>query len=284
MAKNILKTTVLFFLLTSSLYAQPKSSQIPDPAIRSMVEQAAQYQLQDFQHKTWGLQYRVHRVSPREDSIRQIIETADGVVSRTFTFHGKPLEPDAEQDELKRIRSLTPEAVRRREQKSESNNKYGIDLIRALPSAMIYTLAREQPQLNGVPHRQIVLDYVPNPGFRPASTVQSLLSGLTGRIWLDDETHHLIRIEVHAMKDLNLMFGILARIYKGGTVSYQQQPINDGHYTYTQIQMDVVLRELMLHVQPYHQTLTASDIHYFPAAPSLQEAIQTLTSMPPITH
>ncbi len=251
-------------------------------AISALLNEAVKYELEDFQHNGWGLQYRVHRVDPKEDSIREIIETSDGTISRILTHKGRPLTPEEEEGERQRLRSLTPEDVRKRQQRSDSNDKYGVELIRVLPRAMTFTLAPGQPQLSRFPHSQIVLDYTPNPAFRPGSTVQALLTGVAGRMWLDAETHHLLRIELRIIRNLNLMFGVLARVYEGGTLSYEQKHVASGHYIYTEIQMDVKLRELMVHVAPYRQTLTTTSVRYFPAVPSLQEAVNSLLAIPAV--
>ena len=70
--------------LTSSTYAQDS----PTPAI---VRDAIQHELDSYRPHTWGLEYRVHRVDSKDDSIREVIESADGNVSRTLTWKGRAL-------------------------------------------------------------------------------------------------------------------------------------------------------------------------------------------------
>jgi hypothetical protein len=285
MSRTVLTRHVLYLLLASfapaTLLAQQTESLTP-AAVSSILKQAVQYQLDDFHHRGWGLQYRVHRLDQKEDSIREVIETEDGNISRTLTYKGRALTEDEEKGEQERLKALTSQEVSKRRQKSESNDKYGIELIRTLPQAMIFTPAAGQPQLSGR-RPQIVLDYAPDPKFHPASTTQSLLTGVAGRVWIDAETHHLTRIELRVIQNLNLMFGILARVYQGGTLSYEQKPVSPQHDAYTEIKMDVKLRELMVHVAPYRQTLTVSDIRFYPVAPTVKDAVNTLLAIPPVT-
>lgn len=266
--------------LTSST-ARGQESLTPS-SISAILQQAVQFQLDDFHHRGWGLQYRVHRTDPKEDSIREVIETEDGNISRTLTFKGRPLTAEEESGELARLRALTPEEVRKRRQKSESSDKYGIELMKTLPKAMIFTAVAGQPQLPNHARTQVVLDFAPNPEFHPGSTTQSLLMGIAGRIWIDAETHHLTRIEIRIIQNLNLMFGILARVYQGGTLSYEQKPVSLTHDAYTEIKMDVKLRELMVHVAPYQQTLSVTDMRFLPTAPSVHDAVNTLLAVPAI--
>ncbi|MEK6398088.1 MAG: hypothetical protein V4734_08380, partial [Terriglobus sp.] len=229
MLKAFFKPRVLCLLLAFSAPVVTLAQQQPGPlypaSVSSILKQAVQYQLDDFHHRDWGLQYRVHRLSPKENSIREVIETQDGNISRTLTYKGRALTDEEEKGEQERLKSLTSQDVSKRRQKSESNDKYGIELIKTLPQAMTFTPVEGQPQLPG--HRpQIVLDFKPDPKFHPASTTQSLLAGIAGRVWIDEETHHLTRIELRIIQNLNLMFGILARVYQGGTLSYEQKPVS----------------------------------------------------------
>ncbi|SDF12699.1 hypothetical protein [Terriglobus roseus] len=267
--------------LFSSFTARAQESLSPS-SISAILQQAVQFQLDDFHHRGWGLQYRIHRLDQKEDSIREVIETEDGNISRTLTFKGRPLTAEEETGELARLRALTPEDVRKRRQKSESSDKYGIELMKTLPKAMLFTPVAGQPQLPNYPRQQVVLDYAPNPQFHPGSTTQSLLMGIAGRIWIDAETHHLTRIEVRIIQNLNLMFGILARVYQGGTLSYEQKPVSLTHDAFSEIKMDVKLRELMVHVAPYQQTLTVTDVRFLPTAPSVHDAVNTLLAIPAV--
>ena len=39
---------------------------------------------------------------------------------------------------------------------------------------------------------------------------------------------------------------MLAHVYQGGTMVYEQHPVGDGHYAYSHIAIDVRLREFMV--------------------------------------
>ena len=79
------------------------------------------------------------------------------------------------------------------------------------------------------------------------------------------------------------MFGILARVYEGGTLTYEQRPVAPGVYCYSHIAMDLKLRELMLHTAPYKQSITVSDVRFLSPAPTVKRAVETLLAVPPVT-
>jgi hypothetical protein len=250
------------------------------PETPPIVTDAVKYQLDDFRHVTWGLRYRVHRQDDKEDTERDLIESRDGNVARTLSRHGEPLSAEAAAHERERLEAISAADMAKRRHQSESNEKYGVELMEALPTAMVYTPTPSQPQLPQAEHTQTVFDFAPNPKFHPKTTTESVLPCLSGRVWIDSETHHLIRIEVKVVQNVNLMMGILARVYSGGTLVYEQHPVGGGHYGYTHLEIDVKLRELMVKVMPYHATYTATDFTYMPTAPSFQDAVKTLLARP----
>lgn len=263
---------------TALLPAQ--SPGVTQAAIPALVEDVVKYQLDDFHHASWALRYRVHRVSGKDDSTRDLVESADGNVSRTLERQSQPLSPEQAGAEEQRLRSLTPAEMAKRRRGSDSSDKFAVELIGAMPRAMTYTLTPGQPQLRQFAGPQVVLDYAPNPEFHPASTAQSLLTGLAGKLWIDPETRHLLRIEINITKNLNLFLGILAHVYQGGTMVYEQHPVGGGHYAYSHITIDVRLRELMVKTVPYHSTMDASNVTLLPSPPPLKQAVDMLLSTP----
>ena len=262
--------------------AQKASGQKPAVApadIPALVDEAVKYQIEDFHHPAWALKYRVHRVTDRDDTTRELVESADGNVSRTLERHGQRLSPQEARAEEQRLRSLTAAELARRHH-ADNSDKFAMELVGAMPKAMLFTLTAGQPQMSQISGSQVVLDYAPNPEFHPATTAQSLLNGLSGRLWIDAETHHLVRIEINVTKNLNLMFGILAHVYEGGTMVYEQHPVGGGHYAYSHIAIDVRLRELMVKTVPYRSTMDASNVILLPSPPPLKQAVDMLLATP----
>jgi hypothetical protein len=265
----------------SQVAAPAKLPAITQAAVPALIDEAVKYQLEDFRHTSWGLRYRVHRADDKEDSLRELVESANGNVARTLQRHGKPLTPEEDAAEQERLRGITAADMAKHRHSAETSDKFGVELMSAMPKAMIYTLTPGQPQLPQSTQPQVVLDFAPNPQYHPATTSQTLLSGIDGRVWIDADTHHLVRIEVTVVKNLNLMFGILARVYEGGTLTYEQHLVGGGHYGYSHIEINVRLRELMVKTVPYHSTLTTANMTYMPTAPSFKDAVNSLLAIQP---
>ncbi len=268
----------IFAVLACAANGSAQTGKPPDllPIIRETVA----YQLDFLQHHSSPLLYQAHRVDAKEDTTRIIVETREGAIGRLVARGGRALAPAENAAEQERLRTLSSADMAKKKKGEQSGEKFGTELISAMPSAMLYSLAPGQPQLSQVGHPQLVLDYRPNPDFHPASTAQELLTGLQGRLWIDSSDHHLLRIEIHVIHNLNLAWGLLARVYSGGTLEYDQRDIGGGHYAYTSIVMDLTLRELMLRTVPYRSQLTATRHQVLAAIPSRQEAVRTLLAYP----
>lgn len=256
-----------------------QAPQLTAPVAQAALQDAVHYQIHELQSRSYSLQYCVDEQNDQGERLRERIETKDGPVYRILKLNGRALNAQDESAEQSRLRSLTAGDVAKKKRSEESNEKFTVDMIGAMPSAYVATPTPGQPQLPGVTTPQIVLELNPNPSFHPANSSQAMLSGLAGRAWLSATDHHLIRIEAHVQRNLNLAWGLIARVYPGGTLSFQQRSVGGGHMLYSEISADVTLREFMVHTRPYRLHLTSCGAKLLPQAPSLAEGVQILLNM-----
>ncbi len=258
--------------------ARAATPKLPSPEqIRVIVQQVASEQEASLTHAGVHFRYRVHRVDRKEDTTRDLIESADGNVARLVLHNGKPLTAAEDEGERHRLESLIDTGDLLHRQKEEQKNRsYGVELMRAMPDAMLYTPTPDQPQLPNLERAQIVLDFVPNPAFHPLTMAEGLLTGLAGRLWIDAADHHLVRIELNTTRDLTLAWGLLAKIHRGGTIEFDQRRVAEGVYSFTHVRIHLLLRELMVKTAPYESDLTATDIQPLAAAPTGAAAVREL--------
>ena len=258
------------------------AASLPSPEqIKTIVQQVTQSQVDYLTHKNFHYSYRVHRVDRKEDTTRQLIESTDGTVARLLLHNGQPLTAEENDGEHQRLSALLNTSEFQHDVKDQKRSRsYGTELIQAMPQAMSFTLTPGQPQLPDLSRRQFVLDYTPNPEFHPKSLAEQVLLGLAGRVWIDQEDHHLVRIEIRVVHDVNLAAGVLAKVYSGGTVNYDQRRIAEGQYAYTHITMHLRLRELMVHTAPFDSEMTATDIQPLSPAPDGAASIRALLALP----
>ncbi|MDD5543681.1 MAG: hypothetical protein PHX83_10960 [Acidobacteriia bacterium] len=101
------------------------------------------------------------------------------------------------------------------------------DFIRSLPDAFDFQPAGTQT-ING--HSSWVFSFTPRPGFRPPSRETVFLKTLTGKIWITEEEHQLIRLSGTLGDDVDFGGGLFGKVRKGSTITLEQSPVAGGFW------------------------------------------------------
>lgn len=153
---------------------------------------------------------------------------------RLVSVDGKPLPADelARRDEAHRQSVLaklaqreaeTPDARRKRlakEARERQEEARVVDDVFAVYD--IRVLRREV--VDGRP--MIVTSLTPRPHAKTRSEAGGYLKRLKGMAWVDEADRQVARIEMEVVKDVKLGLGLLARLHKGSTLTFQRTRVN----------------------------------------------------------
>lgn len=227
------------------------------------------------------IRFRQRKVDAHGDTTRELIQAREGAVARLIERNGQPItaaEDAAERDRLQdNLRS--PDAFLKHHRHDSSAREDAMALVKLLPQAMLYSYAPGQPQLPLSTGPQVVIDFHPNPRFHPPTLLSELLTGIEGRVWIDQRTGHMVHIEGHVLKPVNFGFGILAKIYPGGTLSLDQATIASGDWVYSHAEEHLNVRALLVHNAPQNLSITSFDFRLMPKQPGFEDATRELISM-----
>lgn len=228
------------------------------------------------------LRYLQHKVNAKGDTTRQVIESRQGDVARLLRRNGHPITVAEDTAERARLQASldSPGEFARHQQRAASLREQALQLIPLLHLAMLYNYTSGQPQPQGATTPQVVLDFRPNPAFRPPTMAAEVLTGMEGRVWIDAQSRCITRIDAHVLRPVNFGFGILAKIFPGGTIEFEQTHITTDRWIYSRLEEHLTARVLMVRTLPENTTITSWDFHPMPAQISYQEAIRLLLSMP----
>ena len=271
------------FLATASL---PQSAP-PAPSPQPWVERAATAEQAIIRDDgSFPLQYRSRKVNDKGDTTRVVIESRDGSVARLIERNGQPLTPEEDRNERERLQAAlsSPEEFARHHKRDAASRGYASDLVGQLPKAMLFTFTPGQPQPTGASGPQVVIDFKPDPAFRPPTMISEMLTGVAGRMWIDRETGHLTRAEARVLHPVNFGWGMLARIHEGGTIEFEQSNVGSGRWAYSHAEEHLVIREMLLKTAAENDRMTSYDFHLLPAPVSYQEAIHSLLAIPVATR
>jgi len=260
-----------------------QTSGLPAGTPRSWVEAATTNELHIIDDDgSAPLRYRMRKIDERSDTTREEIETRQGDVARLIERNGQPItasEDDAEKERLNAILRSPSEFIRHHKRDS-ATRKDVMPIVGLMPQAMIYSYVPGQPQQPGVKSPQVVIDFKPDPKFKPPTMFADLLTGVEGRMWIDAESHRLTRIEGHVLQPINFGFGLVGHIYPGGTIELEQANAGGDRWVYSHLALHLSLRAMMVKTIPEDNQMTASDFRPLPAPVSFQDAVRLLLAMP----
>lgn len=261
--------------------AQPDASLLAVPP-RSWVVEAVNNELIALHHPNSYLRYRMHIVDERRDMTRDVIESQEGTVARMILRDEQPLTADEDKAERQRLNDMIahPSEFAKHIKNDATGRKLADEMIRLMPDAMIYTYAPGQPQIPGLAGPQIVLDYAPNPKFKPPTITADALTGLKGRAWIDARTKHVVRMDGTVFRPVNLGWGVVAHIYPGGKLLFEQADTGNGRWAFTHFTEDISVRALMVKTVNVHAVVDASHFQVLPGPMTYQDAIRLLLNTP----
>lgn len=76
-------------------------------------------------------------------------------------------------------------------------------------------------------YETIAFAFAPVPGAAPRTGEGKLLQKFSGRAWVAERDHQLMRLEVESTDDVSFGFGLLARLRKGSQMVFERRPVND---------------------------------------------------------
>ena len=168
------------------------------------------------------VRYKLRKQDAKSITTKEIVETKDGDVARLIAKNDQPLTPAENQAELARLNDLLahPEIQEHRHKREQEDSGREDELVRLLPQAFLYTYLGMVPGPNGPAYR---LALKPNPNFTPPDREADVYHGMEGELWIDQGQQRIVRFDAHLIQDVNFGWGILGRLYKGGTLTTEQQ-------------------------------------------------------------
>jgi len=274
------------FARAQNVSSQTHASTLPAGTPRSWVDAAAANEVHIIDDDgSFPLRYRVRKVDAKGDVTREVIETRQGSVARLVQRNGQPLtvaEDAAEQQRLNAILA-SPEEFIKHHKRDNATRQDSLQLVRQMPQAMIYTYTPGQPQTPNAASPQVVLDFHPDPAFKPPTMLSDLLTGLEGRMWIDSKSNRVTRIEGRVLHPVNFGWGFVARIYPGGTIVFEQANAGGDRWVYSHVDTHLTMRVIVKTV-PMNEQMSAANFQLLPAPVSFQEAIHMLLAMSSPTH
>jgi hypothetical protein len=126
---------------------------------------------------------------------------------------GQALTPEQQRQEEKRLDRLirNPGELKKQKQEHERDAQKEQQLLKMLPDGFLY-------QYVGHEGRTIRLGFRPNPKFHPPNAEAKVFHAMHGIMLVDATENRLVELRGQLTRDVVFGWGILGRLYAGGTV------------------------------------------------------------------
>jgi hypothetical protein len=266
--------SLVFFLLTAVAVAQNPVLPAPTPLPQNpneYVRQMIEHELTELNHDHTHWRYHLHREDEKNNYDRDVIETPQGSLARTLLMGGKPLSSEQRQKDEERMRKLVsdPQERDQRVKREKEDDEKVEKMLRSIPQAFAFKYEGEE---NGL----LRLSFVPNPHWDPPSLELRIFKSLKGNLWADLNANRLAGIDGTLFEDVSFGWGILGRLYKGGTFKVMQKDVGDGHWTVVSEEVNMTGRAVLFKTITRKQAEIFTDFRRVPDSITMSQAYEML--------
>jgi hypothetical protein len=219
---------------------------------------------------------RVTNGEPGHVTVSTAVGSPQGELRRIIEVNGHPADPATVQSETDRIRAYinSPSAQAANRKSAIHDDQQATELLKMLPTAFLWTIGSESPDL-------ITLNYRPNPKFDGPNMEARVMSTMAGQLIIArNGSHYRIKtFRGSLVADYKIAYGMLGRLYKGGTFDVERSQIGPGYWEITETHTHIAGHVLLFKTIGTQEDEVKSDCRPSPAT-SLKAAAALLGVTP----
>ena len=208
-----------------------------------------------------------------------------GWVHKLVSENGVPLTPEREAKEQKRVAEELEKAEREAPKRTEKREREraerrakrrakaarsgakeegeededDVEISTFLRACEFFSPRRERFRERDV----IVFDFRPRAGFNPSNRGESLVSKLSGVIWVDPTERQVMRLEARLVESFKMGGGLLASVKPGSAFLFEQTRLEEGFWRPRYSQVNASARVLLFKGRSFNATNEFSDFKRF---------------------
>jgi hypothetical protein len=189
---------------------------------------------------------------------------------------GVPLDPAAlkardearkkslEDEAAARARETSRERERRESKEAEARKERQETVDDVFRVYEIAFLGRET--VDG--YQSVVASLEPRPNVATRSEVGKYFSKFRGRAWVSEHDYQVVKVEMEAVENLNVGWGILGRVHKGSRMIVERRKVNDEVWLPARVTFEVLGRSVLVRKFSVRAVTEFSDYKKFEVATS----------------
>jgi hypothetical protein len=143
------------------------------------------------------------------------------------------------------------------------------ELMNLLPRAFVWKVESETPET-------FVLAFRPDPGFHPPDMESRVMGEMAGTLVVDKAQHRIKTMKGKLTEDINIGFGLLAKLHQGGTFNVERRQVAPGLWEITETHVHIEGRALFFKTIGQQQDEVKSDFTLVPLGTTLEQAVGML--------
>jgi hypothetical protein len=254
--------------LDQALFNYPKIAGEPLPDIPALLQQLKENedQVDELLEKYTYTQTETRReitsdgqVRDKESNTFEMTFYKGNRIKRLVSKNGKPLTPDEESDENKRIEKRIRDIEKKEAEKARKEARerevaqdssgppddergQRISVADVLRASKLVNPRRERFRGRDV----IVFDFEPLPGYKPQKNFEKFFGKTAGAIWVDAADKQVARVEARLVESYKVGGGLLASLKEGATFVIEQDRINNEIWLPSRADINLGLKVLLV--------------------------------------
>ncbi len=166
---------------------------------------------------------------------------------RLIAINGEPLPPAEQRQQAQKMEKAIQKRKRESAQeraeriaKWQKERKEQQLMLAEMAKAFDYTFLGDGT-LNG--HSVYMFSAEPKPTYEPPNQRAKVLTGMHGKLWIDEQDYHWVKVEAEVVKPVYFE-GFLARVDPGTRFVLEKQPVANGVWEPTRFSVSVASRIL----------------------------------------
>ena len=225
----VVALTAAGFCLPCCAIAQQGS----DPRAVAVVRGAVAAQLAADRNDRSSWIYRDHDVKGR-DAVYICVGSPQGELRRMIEVNGHPVSAQEAQEETQHIAEFVrdPSAQARERKNASHDDAQATELLKMLPDAFLWTIVSDNAS-------EITLSYKPNPKFDGPDMQSRVMSTMAGTMIVMHKGNHIHTFRGSLTEDFHIGFGLLGKLYKGGTFDIERREVGPGFWEITETHVHI---------------------------------------------
>ena len=200
-----------------------------------------------------------------------VVETEHGALKRHIAVGSRESLASAqrEDDEYNQKFIHDPGLQAKQRRDGEHDDKSATELLKLLPEAFDWKVVSESAD-------SYTLSFRPDPNFDPPDMESRVMGEMEGTLIVDKKDHRIQTMKGALSEDINIGWGILGRLHRGGTFNVERRQVVPGLWQITATHVHIEGRALFFKTIGQQQDEVKTDFTQVPAGTTLEQAVGML--------